>query len=235
MQSIEEVVADRMQHAKLFRERFQEDATQIDNILKAAALFSPMLLGDDPNAWTEDDRRIADILEDAVKDLHDAVEELYLGRLKFAMVAIRCFLEQLFFSLYYREQAIDFALWQRSHDNFVMLHQLYDGKHPFRRFFQAVFEDRRDHEWREKKKQGVFSKQIFKDLEKLYSSLSLPVHGRPQQRESTPRQLSTAEVRLFCERLLAAVRIAMEFFDIAGTGAIPPPTDFRYDLDLKVD
>lgn len=233
--SIEQVVARRLDHAMKFRERFPNEAARLDTILSAAKRFSPMLLGADPGMWTPDDERIAEILNDAVKDLHDAVEELYLGRLKFSMVAIRCFLEQLFFSLYYREQAIEFALWQRSHREYVMLHQLYDSKHPFRKFFQDVFKDRRDAEWQQQKQKGSFSKKIFEDLEKLYSLLSLPVHGRPNQRESTPGLLSASEVGVFCRRLSAAVSIAMEFFDIAGTGAESPPTQFRYTSSTAVE
>lgn len=234
MFQVDELVTARAQHAKAFRERFPKQAAQLDAVLDAASRFSPMLLGEDPEAWSEDERQIAQILDDAVKDLSDAVEQLYFGRLKLAMVAIRCFLEQLFFSLYYREQGIDFALWRRSSEHFVMLHQLYSAQHPFRKFFQGIFEDRRDQEWKDQKKQGLFSKLIFRDLEQLYSVLSFPVHGRPLQRESIPGQPSIDEAERFCLRLTVAVSIAMEFFDIAGTGAEAPPQQFRYDSNTKV-
>lgn len=199
-------------HSARFRENFSAQSVFMEEALKFALTFPNILLGDEEE-WDADDREISIILNDGILDIFDSITNIHTGRLKLGMVSLRCFLEHMFFSLYYREQSIEFTLWRRFPHEFVMLHQLYSDKHSFRKYFLALFIDRKDGEW---KSSGKFSKIIFDTLDKLYSSLSWSVHGRLGQREETPGTLKESEVNLYCHRLRIALSICYEFLNIAG-------------------
>lgn len=219
-----------------FRERFPEQAKTLEEIQNAASQFKTMMLGtDDATAWSLEDHRIAELLLEAEENLADAIEEIWMGRLKPAMISLRCFLEQVFFALYYSEQSLDFSLWQRDPKHFVMLHQLYESKHCFYKYFAKIFKERRDPDWKEARNPGTFTNRIFEVLEDLYSDLSASVHGRPKQREQAHGNLTRAEVETFILRVRGAIAICSEFFDVAGTGEESPiPRQFRFSKETKV-
>lgn len=237
MATLEERLYTQVESVGTFRDRFPKHVAAIEAAHAAATQFKVMLIGaDTPEApWTHEDQAIAGFLDRALLDLEDAIQELFLGRLKPAMVILRGVVEQFFFALYYKDQAIDFALWQRDSDHFVMLHQLYDTKHCFRKYYAGIFRERKDPEWCQTKNDKRFSNKIFDDLEDLYSALCAPVHGRPDQREKVAGTLDESEVQLFTERLHAAIAITAEFFDAAGTGE---PNDvlsqFHLTKEMKV-
>jgi hypothetical protein len=138
------------------------------------------------------DSDIRYLLSDTRIELLDAYTMSCAGRHKTALILLRGVMEGLFTALYYRQQSISLNLWS-SNTAFVFVHQFFEDRHEFFKYFSRLFSDerfKRDHP-------NTSGKKVFEEASLLYELLSGQVHKKAESARKTLHGFEGLVERIF--------------------------------------